>query len=105
MWFIFATVSLTQTKPSQAGPKSQRFHGQAGIFVALVMLWDASGAMMVLPAGGAGGAGELESAGCAPVELTRIADAGWIFPLLLALQFVLGLLVLRGRKERGGAGG
>jgi len=82
--------------------------GAIWIFVALVMLWDAAGGMMMSPAGGAGGAGgagELESAGCAPVELTRIADAGWIFPLLLALQFVLGLLVLRGRKERGGAGG
>ncbi|MBW1684197.1 MAG: RHS repeat-associated core domain-containing protein [Deltaproteobacteria bacterium] len=82
--------------------------GAAGgiwIFAALVMLWDASGAINVWPAGGVGGAGELESAGCAPVELTRIAASGWIFPLLLALQLVLGLLVLRGRKGRGGADG
>jgi hypothetical protein len=79
--------------------------GAIWIFVALIVFWDASGAMNISPAGGAGGAGELESAGCAPVELTRIAASGWTFPLLLALQLVLGLLVLRGRERRGGADG
>jgi len=76
------------------------------VFVALVLLFDTA-AVMGLPQGGegrgAGRAGESGSSGCAPAELSRVAAPGWIFPPLLLLQLVLGLLVLRGRERGGGA--